>query len=233
MTRAGLRVLFALASLSAIGACEGEAIVVFSSSPAGAGGIAAGASGAGMGGAPNNAAGSAGNAVPSASSGGGEKVCQSLTDCDPSWFCGKQDCADPQGLCVPSPVFEDPQLAPVCGCDNVTYWSDSLRQAAGVSAVLMAGACQSNAKLCFSDNECAPTGSCNINLRDVNACGMPGVGQCWLTPTDCASTTEKPRWVPCPAPGMPPGAPFPQCLTTCEAVQSGQPYLQAPKGACH
>jgi len=246
MTRVGLRPFVVLAILLAIGGCEGAEVVVFSAPQSGSAGVVAsaglaglvggagaglaGGAGASLGGSPN-AAGSGGNATPAGSGGGGDKPCRDLTDCFPSYFCRKQNCSDAAGFCVPSPIPDDPVLAPVCGCDHLTYWNDTLRQAFGVSATLTTGACGSDARTCDGDNPCPPGASCSRRLRDISACMMPGPGQCWVTPTDCSATNEKPRFLPCPPPGTPPGSPLPPCLTTCDAVQSGQAYFQ-PKNVC-
>ena len=244
MTRAGLRVPLTLALLAAIAACDGGEVVVFSAAQAGSAASvpSAGASGlataAGAGGSVGGSLDTAGGGATSGAGGGSgdtvDKPCHTIADCDPSWLCQKRDCSDAEGVCLPLPVSDDPVLSPVCGCeDHITYWNDTLRQTYGISSST-SGECKSGARTCLSSNDCGPNGSCSQNLPSLSACGMPGTGQCWITPDDCATTiaSDKPRWLPCPPPGTQPGAPLPPCLTTCQAVQSGHGYLQAPKNAC-
>jgi hypothetical protein len=122
--------------------------------------------------------------------------------------------------------------APVCGCeDHRTYFNDTLRQQHRVSASTR-GECGSGAQSCSTNEQCGTDGSCSIRLNQFSDCGAPGLGQCWVVPNDCATTSDRPHLLPCPAPGDPPGAPLPSCLTNCQAIQSGRGYLPAPKNAC-
>ncbi|HEY3254470.1 MAG TPA: hypothetical protein VGJ91_10990 [Polyangiaceae bacterium] len=242
MIRVVVRCTLALALLVGVDACDGGEIVVFSTAEAGSAGSVSGAgsggvsSGAGAGALAGslNAAGDGGIVTSGGGSGGGgpvDKPCQTIADCDPSWLCQKQFCSDPQGVCLPLPVSEDPLLSPVCGCDHKTYWNDTLRQTFGIPASTM-GECRSGAQPCSSSDECGSNGACSQKLPNPNACAMPGSGQCWVTPTDCAADSEKPHWLPCTAQGVPPNSPPPACLTTCQALQSGSAYWQAPKNVC-
>jgi len=234
--------LLALALLAGIGACDGGEIVVFSPAQAGSAGEnhgSAGAAGAdnsagstsaaGMGGAGSSAGGSGG----SGGSGGDtvDTACRTTADCDPSWYCQKQNCSDPGGECLPRPISDDPLRMPVCGCDdNITYWNDTLRKKRGISAST-SGECQFGVKPCKSDDACGTDPSSDANLRcsrrlpNPSACGMPGSGQCWVVPSDCTGTSDKQRFLPCPPA---PGSPSPACMTTCQAMNSGAPYLDKP-----
>jgi len=240
--RAGLYSLLALSLLAGTGACDGGEIVVFSAMQAGSAGTTAsagsggsatvGGAGGGFGAAPA-AAGSGGAATSGA--GGGDAVgnpCKTSADCDSAWFCQKQTCSDAAGVCLPLPVSDDPQLAAVCGCDHRTYFNDTLRQQRRISASTP-NQCGSDVRTCMFNGECGTDGSCSHQTAQISDCSMPGLGQCWVVPNDCESTSEKPRWLPCPPPGTQPGAPLPPCLTTCQAIQSGLGYLHAPKDACH
>jgi hypothetical protein len=59
--------------------------------------------------------------------------------CDTGQFCDYPDhscgAADQAGTCVAVPTACDASIAPVCGCNGVTYQNDCLRQAAGVSKI--------------------------------------------------------------------------------------------------
>jgi hypothetical protein len=241
MMRAGWCSPLALAWLLGIGACDAGEIVVFSAPQAGSAGTSANAGSAGLvtvAGAGGSVGGSldgpgGGGVATSGAGGGGGAVddpCQNSNDCGPSWFCQKQNCSDPQGACVPRPVSDDPVRSAVCGCNHYTYFNDTLRKQAGIPAILTTGECSSGAKTCDSNDYCpdAPEpsigrASCSRNVTKFGNCDMPGKGQCWVTPRDCAATTDKPHFVPCPPPGMP-NLP-PPCLTTCQAVQFGIPYF--------
>ena len=242
MTRAGRGLLLAVALLPGVAGCEAGEIVVFSAAGAGSGGANAGAAlggsqivagaGGSFGGSLDTA-GSGGISTGGTGGGGGDTVdkpCRGTEDCDPSWFCQKRDCAAEAGVCLPGPLFEDPHQAPVCGCDHKTYWNDTLRQRNGISAILNVGWCQAGAHPCFTSDDCCSStddcslATCSIQLPRVSACGMPGSGQCWMIPTDCASIDDKPVGVPCPPPG-PPGSLPPPCLTLCQALQARVPYL--------
>jgi hypothetical protein len=238
MIRAGLRSLLALALLAGVGACDGGEIVVFSPAQAGSPGssASAGASGlatvAGVGGSFGGALDVAGGGGAASSGTGGivDNPCRTTSDCDPSWFCEKQDCSAQEGVCNPRPVSDDPVRAPVCDCDRRhSYFNDTLRREFGISASTV-GECRAGAQPCRSDDDCPSAlpsvgrGSCSRRLPDFSNCGMPGTGQCWITPNDCSSTSDTPQFLPCRSPGMVPDGPTP-CLTTCQAVQSGLPYV--------
>lgn len=236
MMRRRLRIGSMIALLAAVGACEGGEIVIFAPAQAGSAGhdASAGMSGttlAGAGGSPAELAGNGGSA-PSGWGGEGAALgdpCQSSDDCDLSWYCQKQNCADTAGVCLPIPT-DDPTFLPVCGCDGVTYWNDSLRQVARISASTPRE-CQSGAKPCRNGSDCGTFGACRQRLPSVNDCGTsPGKGQCWAIPNDCTSAGDRPVGLPCPPPpGTTPGPP-PQCLTLCQALQADRPYVALPQG---
>ena len=239
MIRAGGCLLLALALPAGVGACDGTEVVVFSTAQAGLAGsnVSADAgdlAGAGFGGSLGPpGSGGAGTSGTLGAGGSVDKPCQTTDDCDPAWFCQKQTCSDPAGVCLPRPVSDDPVRAPVCGCDHITYFNDTLRQQYGISAILSDSECKSGAMTCVSNDGCGPNGSCSKKLSNVSDCGMPGMGQCWITPNDCAFTNDQPHWQACPPPPGTPSGPPPRCLTTCEAVQSGLPYLPLSRGfAC-
>jgi hypothetical protein len=241
MTRAAVGSWLALALLAGAGACDGSEIVVFSRVQAGSTGANSSAGGAGL------AAGSGGSLAGSTAAAGGsgmvtsgagvggrnlvDKPCRDNEDCDQSLFCQKQDCADVEGVCLPTPLLDDPRQAAVCGCDHKTYWNDTFRQRSGIPAILGVGPCGSGAQPCATSDDCCSNSddcalaACSIQLRVLSACGgTTGLGQCWMIPTDCASADDKPVGLPCPPPGPPPPTP-PPCLTLCQALQARQPFL--------
>jgi hypothetical protein len=222
--------------------CDGSDIVVFVANGGSAGAMtSAGAGGAGSGGIPTVAgtAGSAGLAVGGGSAGDGASgvggdssgySCKSNADCPGSaWLCGKSSCSDAEGICEPRPFDCEANHAPVCGCDGITYWNDCLRKQRGEPTGSM-GSCGANAKSCNSPADCGG-GDCAKLLQNLDACGQPGRGVCHVTPPECLVVPESRWWTRCPPPGGGSGDPGP-CLTTCQAVQTDQPYVAAPKGAC-
>jgi hypothetical protein len=233
MIRAGLVSLLVLALLAGIGACDGGEIVVFSAAGAAGDNAQAGlGGGAGAGG--DGFAGSsitAGNGGTSgAGSGGSDAVgtpCQSSDDCDLAWYCQKQTCADATGVCNPVPLSDDPVRAEVCGCDSITYWNDTLRQQNRNSSSTI-GACKIAVKPCLNDHDCLadPDARCARRLGDFNGCSMPGTGQCWVVPSECPDSDEKPDLLPCPPPGPPGSSQPPSCLTLCQAINSGFPFFK-------
>lgn len=223
--------------LGALCACNAGDVVVFIDEPAAAAGQAgsggAGSSGAagsgGSGGMAGSVAGggSAGDAPVAGSSGDSGYTCTNNDDCPgPGWLCSKSTCGSASGLCKPRPLECEASHAPVCGCDGITFWNDCLREQRGEPSSTM-GDCGANAKPCKDDSECAG-GNCAKQVPNPDACGQPGRGVCFVTPPECVVAPESHWWFACSS--LPGGAA--PCLTTCQAVQTGQPFVGAPKGAC-
>jgi hypothetical protein len=241
MTRLGLCLLLSLAPLLAVAACDGGQVVVFAVPPAGsvassAGGGSSGlpavAGAGGNSGGEAEASGSGGVATSGAGGNGGDMPCNSSDDCGSAWFCKKQNCADAIGVCLPTPVSADPHQAPVCGCDRRTYFNDTLRQQRRISATLADNECGADVHTCLINDDCGPGGSCSHQVSQISDCAKLGLGQCWVMPYDCDTTSDKAHSLPCPPPGAPLGTP-PPCMTTCQAVQSGMGYFAAPNNVCH
>jgi hypothetical protein len=247
MIRVRLRLLLSLAPLLAVVACDGGQVVVFAVPPpgsvvsgagAGSGGMPTAAGTAGSVGGEPNAAGRGSMAMGGAGGSGGDASCSSSDDCGSAWFCEKQNCSDPTGICSPLPVSDDPHLSPVCGCDHRTYFNDVLRKQRRISATTTDTECGRDVRTCCVNDDCLPGGSCSHQVSQFSDCAKQSncdpqsLGQCWVMPNDCANTSDRPHWLPCPPPGASPGSP-PPCITTCQAVQSGFGYFAAPNNACH
>jgi len=226
--------LLSLALLSVLVACDGGELIVFSPNRPGSAGNDPSLSGA------PSMAGTAGSVTLAGNGGSGpsgsggiagdpfDRTCQRAEDCDLSWLCQKQSCSDALGVCTPIPVFDDSRFMPVCGCDRITYWNDTLRQVARVAASTP-GSCQADALPCTNRDDCGPFGACRQILPNINACGMPpGTGQCWAIPNDCTSADDRPVYLPCPPPAGS-SAPPPACLSLCQVLQTDGPYLHAPR----
>jgi hypothetical protein len=166
----------------------------------------------------------------SGSAGGGHNdACRNNDDCPPSrGVCVKNDCAAEWGECEPEPLFCEATPAPVCGCDNVTYWNDCVRRSAGVPASFP-GECRAEAVACNDANDCGVEDAACSRLRsrgDIDMC-PPGPGICWVLPKEHCDPGDSRRWVEC----VPPGAPLPPfpppCIDTCTALMSGRPHIRA------
>jgi hypothetical protein len=78
--------------------------------------------------------------APSSAQGCGGRVaspCPGREFCDPPEGCA----IDQAGTCVPANLACGKDLAPVCGCDGVTYGNDCLRQKASIGRAHV-GACE-------------------------------------------------------------------------------------------
>jgi hypothetical protein len=194
------------------------------------GGGNAGAEQAGTGGMETGGvAGLAGISGMSGSAGAGHNdACRSNDDCPPSRVCVKNDCQAEWGECEPEPLFCEATPAPVCGCDNVTYWNDCVRRSAGVPASFP-GECRAAAVACDDANDCGVEDAACSRLRSRGSIDMcpPGPGICWVLPKEHCDPGDSRRWVEC----VPPGAPLPPfpppCIDTCTALMSGRPHIQA------
>jgi hypothetical protein len=161
-----------------------------------------------------------GGAPATTTSDAGGTSCTSNDDCLANAFCEKNGCNAPEGTCIERPLICDSSSAPVCGCDNVNYWNDCLRQQVGVS-----GQSESQGP-CPQSAPCqGPTGSgcpgagasCAQVASSLQGPGAP-VGTCWVLPNACPT-----------GPGVTTSA-QPPCQSLCDAIQSGVPFLQPGPG---
>lgn len=233
-------------------ACNGGDIAVFSaqagaSAPGGEAGVggggaenggsspAAGASEAGWAGigASGSNAGQTNEAGAGtgAQAGSGDTPCHDNADCPSTFYCSKPACSEPQGICLPRPFPDDGMQAPVCGCDHVTYWNDTLRERYGVAASTP-GECMMGARHCDHDKDCGVFDArCQHLLPPDQACGSAlGPGTCWVTPIDCPPSANA-EFQMCPPAGGGAGGAMP-CITQCQAVQSGHPFIQVARASC-
>ena len=88
------------------------------------------------------------------------------------------------GVCTTKPTNQPSAFVPSCGCDNVTYWNETIAggfganvKAAGVCPPLTAATCKP------STMKCAVGRSCNLDASQCAVATPNGV--CWGLPTIC------------------------------------------------
>jgi hypothetical protein len=106
--------------------------------------------------------------------------------CGDGLYCKAPGCG--MGTCQPIGNVEQDPKAPVCGCDGVTYWNDSIAASHGM-AVSSAGECGPAAtKTCggFGGIQCPAGAFCNYKAPNKLGCGVADAGgACWAVPKIC------------------------------------------------
>jgi hypothetical protein len=169
-------------------------------------------------------------------------------DCSPSSYCARRDCGEMHGHCHVRPVVCDDNPAPVCGCDGVSYWNECMREFTGATASVPGGDC---ARLGLQVANCdsfqfppqtdggvlpSPKNPCPVSdaycarlSYDKGGCGgspmHPLDGQCWVLPPKCPDD-DGAKWLSCMSMAGP------QCVTTCQAIRSQQPYFPKIDDLC-
>jgi hypothetical protein len=165
-----------------------------------------------------------GGTLPPPFEGGGGQSCSRTQDCLEAEFCAKPSCDAPRGQCQPPPDSCGDGLAAVCGCDDITYWNDCLRQRDGVPASTQ-GQCTTQFKSCGGGGmeKCpGPDESCSRLAGPSESCNVNSPGVCWVLPYACPADAGAPEWKSC---GGGPGPP--SCTTLCAAIRSEAPYEQS------
>jgi hypothetical protein len=135
-----------------------------------------------------SSAGTGGATTTSSTTGtGGGDPCHwknGLDLCGAGFFCNAQGCGD--GFCAPVPTAETQNRFPVCGCDGVSYWNDTVAASHGM-AVQGVGAC-APPKTCggVTGATCPAGAHCALHLADTSTCGGADLpGTCWAVPKVC------------------------------------------------
>jgi hypothetical protein len=92
------------------------------------------------------------------------------------------------GTCKPKPTAEKEAATPVCGCDDVTYWNETIAHGHGVS--VKANAACTTGKTCggIANLKCPADTFCNYEGGSVTACAASdAAGKCWGVPAACPS----------------------------------------------
>jgi hypothetical protein len=126
-------------------------------------------------------------------------------------FCEDPQCVPGAGKCKPLPKTQKSAQSPVCGCDEVTYWNDSVAASHGMSFGGL-GPCVASAKSCAHSNDCPKDTHCHIFAF---TCPPNGGGTCWALPDDCGKTSEKAE--DCDQ----------NCNLVCEMIRQDTPFKPA------
>ncbi len=143
--------------------------------------------------------------------------CASNANCRPDEYCAKPNCQEPTGECSRRGAICNADLAPSCGCDNITYFNDCLRRAHGVSLSTM-GECENPVQCGDGPSAPCPPPSTCAQL----SCTADRARICWVLPPACVPNPPGDfySWAPCGAAGP--------CVDTCTAIRSGMPHQSCP-----
>jgi hypothetical protein len=147
--------------------------------------------------------------------------CVTSNDCAPGSYCSLPECGAPSGTCTLPPLnCDDAPPGLVCGCDDITYFNNCLREVNGVPSYTM-GECLQNPVFCGVPNSpsCPDAATC-AQLSELPHDSCQGPGRCWVVPAKCPTDPTTDRWTSCSPNGE-------QCLDTCTAITTGGPYARA------
>ncbi len=158
----------------------------------------------------------------------GPKGCTKSSDCHPDSYCELAKCGDERGVCQRYPTTLTYDENVVCGCNNITYFNDSLRRLDGQSLQLHESCPDEVATKCggFEHIPCpgAVQTCARLALGNGTACPAPDdYGNCWLLPDQCPTmgppNEYRPKWTRCG------GGP---CVDTCTAIKESATKGSAP-----
>lgn len=115
--------------------------------------------------------------------------------CGSGFYCKATACG--LGTCAPAPA-ETSVRNPICGCDGVTYWNESVAQNHGVSTQTT-GECKAG-KTCggIANLKCPTGANCNFKVASAGACGIADAsGDCWGLPAQCPQIVIGPQTRAC------------------------------------
>jgi hypothetical protein len=130
--------------------------------------------------------------------------------CGPGFYCKATACG--LGTCAPAPL-ETSAKNPICGCDGVTYWNETVAQNHGVSTQTN-GECKP-AKTCggFANLKCPTGANCNFKQTSSAGCQISDpTGECWGLPAQCPQVVIGPQTRQC---GQQ------KCTEACALIKSG------------
>ena len=114
-------------------------------------------------------------------------------NCPEGFYCLSANCMT--GVCTAAPASTDED--PVCGCDRLTYWNNSIAGANG-AAVRAAGACPAGVACSANNPNCPAPALCDLEQPSAAGCNLLNAGgRCWVLPDTCppqaAGTTPATR----------------------------------------
>jgi hypothetical protein len=108
--------------------------------------------------------------------------------CKADEYCKVATCGAPLGSCAPKPANSN-AVSPVCGCDNVTYWNESVAvREFGVSTKSAGECAPTEVSRCSTNGiKCPANRVCNLAVANKAACVLPAavLGTCWGLPRTC------------------------------------------------
>jgi hypothetical protein len=133
--------------------------------------------------------------------------------CPQGWYCDAPTCTT--GVCAQKPAMDSQTRAPVCGCDDVTYWNPAVAAVAGMS-VKAQGECKAPKTCNEMGSKCAGGAKCNFHLVSANACAaLNHSGTCWMLPKQCPQVVIGPQTRECGAN---------TCTAECDLIKGEKAY---------
>lgn len=111
--------------------------------------------------------------------------------------------------------MDSPPRAPVCGCDDVTYWNASVAAVTGMS-VKAQGECKAPKTCNEMGLKCATGAKCNLHLLNLGVCAaLNHSGSCWMMPKQCPQILIGPLFRACGAN---------MCTPECDLIKAETAY---------
>ncbi len=130
--------------------------------------------------------------------------------CGPGFYCKATACG--LGTCAPAPA-ETSTKTPICGCDGVTYWNETVAQNHGVSTQTT-GECNPG-KTCggLANLKCPLGANCNFKQSSSGGCAISDpTGTCWGLPAQCPQIVIGPQTRQCNQQ---------KCTEACALIKAG------------
>jgi hypothetical protein len=131
-------------------------------------------------------------------------------------YCKVTNCATTGGTCTQKPLAI-PTAKLVCGCDNVTYWNESVAARDFNMNITASGVqCPPATALPCNNGKCDGKRSCNLGVSGANQCDSNPAGTCWGLPTVCGVGGG--QFSQCGGGG---GA---DCFNPCKSIRDESPF---------
>jgi hypothetical protein len=131
-------------------------------------------------------------------------------------YCKVTNCATTGGTCTTKPVAQ-PLAKLVCGCDNVTYWNESVAaQDYGMNITSSGAQCPLATNAPCNNGQCDGKRSCNMGVSSANQCNVAVTGKCWGLPLVCPLGGG--QFSQCGGGGSA------DCFSPCKTIRDEQPF---------